>query len=412
MEKFWVSTCVFLLTNFAIVSAPEASELYRKPDSAVSRWSTFENPNGVKGKGGMENRGAKGRAFVRLESGESRVLLDVEGSGVITRMWFTVNEDRSSEMLRALKLEFFWDGAKTPAVAAPFGDFFAAGLDKPIAFESALISNPEGRSFNSFIPMPFRKGAKIVITNESEERLRLIFYDVDFLLDVEHPDDMMYFHAHWRRENPTTLGEDFAILPRVSGSGRYLGTNISIITRPENVGWWGEGEVKMYIDGDKDLPTIVGTGTEDYIGTAYGTGTYSNQYQGCLIADDAKGHYSFYRYHVPDPVYFDKDIRVTIQQMGGIDSKSAVINMLNAGVPIIPVSIGTHDQHINLFDLATPVDIATHDSPENAWVNFYRRDDVSAVAYFYLDRPENGLPPLADVDERTRGMRCGAFSCR
>ena len=201
--------------------------------------------------------------------------------------------------------------------------------------------------------MPFRKGAKIVITNESSERLRLLFYDVDFLLDVEQPNDMLYFHAHWHRENPTKLGEDFEILPRVAGSGRYLGTNISIITRKENVGWWGEGEVKMYIDGDRNLPTIVGTGTEDYIGTAYGTGTYSTLYQGCLIADDARGHYSFYRYHVPDPIYFDKDIRVTIQQMGGIDSKSAVVEMLEAGVPIVPVSIDYADQHVKLLESAS-----------------------------------------------------------
>jgi len=396
---YW-TTGLAMLISLAVSAGAE--QLYQKPKNAVTRWSSFENLSGVKGRGGITNRGAKGAAFDRLKPGESRVLLDVEGSGTITRMWFTIS-DRSAERLRQLRLEMFWDGAETPAVSVPFGDFFGAILGRPVAFESELFSNPEGRSFNCYIPMPFRKSAKVVITNESDERLRLLFFDINYVLGIKHSRDTLYFHAYWRRERPTQLGEDFTILPRVSGSGRFLGAHIGVIADKKNLGWWGEGEVKMYLDGDTALPTIVGTGTEDYIGTGWGQGTFSNRFQGSLVVDNAKGLYAFYRYHVPDPVYFGQDIRVTLQQMGG-SSKENILKMLKDGVPIIPVSVSMLNDFICLLDADPPVDLEKDDLPKDAWTNYYRQDDVCAVAYFYLDRPENGLPPLAPVAERTAAL--------
>ncbi len=158
----------------SVLFPASAENWYEKPDSLETRWSSFENPLGTKGFAAVENQGGKGHAFDSLAPGESKILLDVQGSGILNRMWFTIN-DRGAKRLRELKLELFWDGAPTPAVSVPFGDFMGAILGRPEAFESELFANPEGRSFNCYIPMPFRKGARMVVTNESDRRLRLLF---------------------------------------------------------------------------------------------------------------------------------------------------------------------------------------------------------------------------------------------
>jgi hypothetical protein len=290
-------------------------------------------------------------------------------------------------MLRGLKIEMFWDGAAAPAVSAPFGDFFGIGLGRIVAFQSALFSSPEGRSFNTVVPMPFRKGMKIVVTNESGKPLEAIFYDVDYTLGDPHGDDVMYFHAHWRRERPTALQKDYEMLPRLEGKGRYLGANFGVIADQQlyQKTWWGEGEVKVYLDGDRELPTLNGTGTEDYIGTGYGQGAYSHLYQGCPVADGEKMRYSFYRYHVPDPVYFRRDIRVTIQQIGwrGAD---ALGPMRKTGKTVYRAGPGLVVK------------------PEWEESLFERQDDWSSTVYFYLDRPVSGLPGLAGVAARTEGL--------
>jgi len=393
------TVCVAMLFLLAGVANSQIGEYYRKPGDVYTRWSSFENPWGRKGLGGMTNKGAKGHPFEPLEAGEEKILMDIEGSGIITRMWFTVN-DLTTPTLRALKLDIFWDGAATPAVSVPFGDFFGAIMKRRIAYENALFSNPEGRSFNCYIPMPFRKGAKVAITNESDEKVRLLFYDIDYTLGVKHPKDVMYFHSCWRRENPSTLGKDFTILPTVKGEGRFLGCIIAVAANQDYIGWWGEGEVKMYLDGDDALPTICGTGTEDYIGTGWGQGEYVHRYHGSLVSDKENGLYVFYRYHIPDPVYFDKDIRVTIQQMGG-DAKKNVVKMLDEGIlPMIPVTISTRTSFTRLLEKDPPLSLKDPSMPPTGWANYYREDDVCAVAYFYLESPENLLPPLAPISER------------
>lgn len=381
----------------------DPSALYRMAPGVQSRWSSFENPGAEKGKGGLSNQGAKGHAFEDLKAGETKTLLDVKGSGMVTRMWVTVT-NRDPEFLRALRIEMYWDGAKTPAVSAPFGDFFGDILGRTSAFENALFANPEGRSFNCYIPMPFRTGARITVTNDSSRDLPHLFYDVNCILTPRPDPAAMYFHAWWHRERPTTLGRDFEILPAVKGSGRYLGAHIGVVTGPRNIGWWGEGEVKMYLDGDSSAPTIAGTGTEDYIGTGWGLGVFSGKYQGCLTADDKKGLYGFYRYHIPDPVYFQTRCRVTMQQIGGA-AKKDFIEAVRKGMKSIPVTIdgGGGDKFTRLLEMSPAKDIADPSLPDG-WTNFYREDDWSAVAFFYLDKPENGLPPIAGVGERTVGL--------
>jgi hypothetical protein len=323
---------------------------------------------------------------VAVPAGASVTLAEARGtSGTVRRIWMTFG-DRSPRMLRSLRIDMYWDGAATPAVSAPLGDFFGIGLGRTAQFESALFSNPEGRSFNAIVPMPFRTGMRIVVTNESATNVPELFYDVDYTVGDRHPANVLYFHAHWRRENPTRLERDFEILPRVTGRGRYLGANVGVTVNREEyfTTWWGEGEVKVYLDGDAELPTLAGTGTEDYVGTAWGQGRYAHLYQGSPIADEGAMQWAFYRYHVPDPVYFRRDVRVTVQQIGYLaDHSRGAITRTGRRL----VRAGEGDVEMN-----TATD-----------GKFERSDDWSSCAYFYLDRPENGLPRLAPVGERTAG---------
>ena len=378
-------------------------ELYEWIPGTQTRWVSFENQSGQRGMGGIENNGAKGHPFDNVLAGETKTLLDLSGSGSVRRIWMTIN-DRSPEMLRSLRIDMYWDGDENPAVSVPLGDFFGVALGRKTPFENAFFSDPEGRSFNSFIPMPFRTHARITITNESNTDLPLLFYDIDLVLGQRHSEDVLYFHAHWRRESPNKLGKDFEILPTVQGFGRFLGCNLGVITNPQYAGsWWGEGEVKCWF-GDETYPTLCGTGTEDYIGTGWGQGYYAQRTQGCLIADSKAGQWAFYRYHVDDPVFFEPSCRVSIQTIGGTD-KAKVIGMIDVGIPVIPVTVDTAKPggFTRLMDLAKPVDLHSPELPEG-WCNFWRQDDWCSTAYFYLNSPGGQLPPLAPVAQRVEGL--------
>ena len=376
--------------------------LYIREKNVQSRWASFENPLGEKGRGGMENGKAKGRPLKSISPGEQVTLLDAKGSGIIQRIWLTNRSMLSGDlnsaiMLRSLRIDFFWDGETKPAVSAPLGDFFCAPLGKPVRFESSLLSNPEGRSFVSYFSMPFLKGAKVVLTNESTEILDALFYDISYRLCPLDRDKILYFHAYWNRENPTKLCRDYTILPSLSGEGKYIGTTMGVLIDPRyEKAWFGEGEIKIYLDGDSEYPTICGTGTEDYTGTAWGLGEYYNRTQGCLLAKHEKGIFSFYRFHIEDAIFFYNDIKVQIQVMGGA-RKYDVMKLIDMGVPV-KITSGAR---INLFES----DFVLERSSPDGFYNFYIEADYSSTAYFYYDKPSSTLPELLPLSERVKGLR-------
>ncbi len=387
MSFNWKTSALFIILLTTGAQASMAQTLYEMPEGVETRWASPENPKGEKGRGAQAAGGRKGSPTISIKAGASAVLAEAHGtSGTVRRMWMTI-PDRSPQMLRGLRLDIYWDEAATPAVSAPLGDFFGVGLGRMATFESALFSNPEGRSFNSVVPMPFRRSMRIVMTNESGRDLPELFYDVNYTLGDRHPANMLYFHAHWRRESPTTLQRDYEILPKVEGQGRYLGANIGVIV-DQNIyfnTWWGEGEVKIYLDGDAQFPTIAGTGTEDYIGTAWGQGQFAHLYQGSPVADEQTKRWCFYRYHVVDPIYFHKDVRVTMQQIGYLADHSRG-GLLRTGRRLYRAGPGLVEK--NMLEDG----------------KFERADDWSSTAYFYLDKPENNLPRLDAVEKRVAGL--------
>ncbi len=397
--------CLLFIASCAPSPKNHHNTIYTFDPNTETRWSSGENLNGAKGAGGRENNGAKGHPTDNIDAGTTRTLLDIQGQGVINRIWFTINE-RSLEMLRSLKIEMYWDNEKKPAVSVPIADFYGMGQGA-VKFENEFFASPEGRSFNCFIPMPFKKAAKITITNESGKKLNTIFFDVDYSLIKDWDDDFMYFHAWWNRDTATKLAEDFELLPAIKGKGRIIGTHVTVNANPlYRKSWWGEGEVKMYVDGDTDFPTLVGTGTEDYIGTAWGQGAFMNRYTGCLAANDSADKWSFYRYHVPDPVYFSSGIKITLQQIGG-NGKEVVQDMMDKNVPLIPIALDDMEKSgkfIHIYQKGKVTNLREGNLPNN-WTNFYRSDDVAASTFFYLNTPSNELPAIKTVDYRISKLK-------
>ena len=422
--RFQTLMLLLITTAMSVTAfAAEIAELYKLPvDGVHTRWVSPENPSGAVGAGAKTNKGGKGNAFYIIKRHEKKVLFDIKGAGIIKRIWMAGGI--SINRRRHVRIDMYWDDAKTPAVSAPIGDFFGVGLGRLSAFESALFASPEGRSFNSFVPMPFRKAARIVVSNESDEAL-MLWYTVNYVVMPELPDDAMYFHTYWSRNPSTEIGKDFEILPKLKGKGRFIGTNVGFIGNPLFAGtWFGEGEVKMYLDGDKKYPTLAGTGTEDYVGSGFGQRVYDGQYFGSPVAERSKEGsgdsdlYAFYRYHIPDPVYFHQDIRVTLQQIGNNwpGKRDKIREMLSAGVPMQLIRVlDTGDEASNgpkkipvryrLLDMDPVPELDSPDFPPGENINFYRQgDDLSATAYFYLDKTENGLPALPDLEARIKGL--------
>ncbi len=370
------------------MSGISAQELYQMPAARIeTRWASPENPAGEKGAGAKENAGRKGRPSIDIPAGAEAVLAEAKGSsGTVRRIWLSFGE-RSPLLLRGLRLQMFWDGAAAPAVDAPLGDFFGHMMGRMAPFQSALFSSPEGRSFVCHVPMPFRRSMRILVRNESGRDVKGLYYDVDYTLGDPHPENVLYFHAHFRRENPTQLQRDYEFLPLVRGRGRFLGVFFGVIADQKKYSftWWGEGEAKFFLDGDREHPTLAGTGTEDYIGTAWGQGRFDHLYQGCHVCDSEKMQFSFYRFHIPDPVYFYQEIRAAIQQIGYLNPRWMGL---------------VHQLGTKLYK--TGPGLAERGPLEEGL--FERQDDWSSVAYFYLDRPESGLPPLMPAGERIRGL--------
>ncbi|NRA40588.1 MAG: DUF2961 domain-containing protein [Planctomycetes bacterium] len=367
-----------------------------------TRWFSPENWLGEKGQAAHERDGRKGSPCFPLPAGEQKCLAQYEGgSGCVRRIWLTIDQ-RTPQTMRGLRIQFFWDGADKAAIDAPLADFFGQGLGRAFTFESALQSNPEGRSFNCCIPMPFKKGMRIELINESGEDLAMCFYDVNITINDVVDEDTLYLHALWRRQQSTVMQEDYEFLPKLNGRGRFLGVNVGVIANTEKYlrTWWGEGECKIFIDGDEILPTLCGTGTEDYIGTAWGQGQYDNLYQGCPLADGDNLQYVFYRWHIPDPIFFQKDIRICMHQIG--HSSVEMLEAFQKKGQVIYDTIGSKDK----IDFAKRIEM-------NEGTLFEREaDDWSSCAYVYLDSATNDFPALAPVAERTVGLHISEESKR
>ena len=389
------------LTTILLIATTQATmindSLFKKPDPKIqSRWFSPENLTGEKGAAGKANFGRKGYPFVVVQPGESIIMADIKGSGTIRRIWSTTEPFDDPEALRGYKLEIFWDGADKPAVQVPMGDFYCHTFGKMTRFENVFFSCPEAQSYNCYIPMPFKKSAKIKLTNESKTVMR-IFYEINCTLGEDHNDDMLYFHSSWRRENFNKTREDFTILPKISGVGRYLGCNIGMRQNPAMKSFWfGEGEYKVFLDGDKEWPTLNGTGTEDLIGTGWGQAKYDDLYQGCQFVSEAgdgsfKTFYGFYRLHAPDPIYFHKDIKVTIQALGGANAKHLLQDM-KANPEQKYMKAGKGNEFFTQKEV---------DDLGDGFLLVEREDDYCATAYWYMDCPTNSLPELAPLKERT-----------
>jgi hypothetical protein len=301
---------------------------------AEHRSITAENPTGARGQGGRATEGTGARAArdlgvgwkvspsLVLPAGAEVELASIVGPGLIEHCWFGTR----AEAWRALVLRIWWeDDGGAPAIAVPLGDFFGQGWAEFALLTSELVVVGPNGGLNAYFPMPFRRAARITIENLAEIDLSF-YYQIDYSLQ-ELPEDAGYLHAHFRRSNPVPKGEVHTIVDGVTGRGSYLGTYLAVgVNHP---GWWGEGEVKFFIDDDGEFPTVCGTGTEDYFGGAWnfdvpgqGYTTFSSNYLGMhqVIRPDglygSQTRFGMYRWHVPDPIDFTTGIRATIQDLG------------------------------------------------------------------------------------------------
>lgn len=260
----------------------------------------------------------------RVPPGETHVLLDAQGPGVIQHLWITFlgpepqawAKDGSANHQEML-LKIYWDGRERPGVEAPLGDFFANCFGKRREVLSLPVAVEDADSYNCFWQMPFRKSARIEIENQSDKPIGLLYYNVDWLRLETLPEDTPYFHAHYRQEYPAKSGQDYVVLDTV-GRGHYVGTVLGVRSRSPS--WFGEGDEKIYLDGETK-PSIWGTGTEDYFLSAWGLKTTSTPYFGVPYFDQwgiVGGHTSAYRWHVADPIVFQTGIRFTFEHFGWI----------------------------------------------------------------------------------------------
>jgi Protein of unknown function (DUF2961) len=287
--------------------------------SLDSRAITFENPTGARGAGGTEARGRKGAPSRMLGPGERVVLADIEGPGIARHLWMTF-PPAPPEVMRSLWMEVYYDGADEPSVSLPCLDFFGLPHGRPVEYHSALTAAQEGRGFNAYFPMPFRGRMRLEVTNGAGRPVTL-YFQLDYTLVDALPETAGYLHVSFRRENPTLMERDFVIAEGLRGPGRFLGCVVGVRVLDEGP-WYGEGEVKVYLDGDTTHPTICGTGLEDYVGSAWGMGRHSALYGGSPLdvreteRNPSPDFVGFYRWHLPDPIVFATEMRVTIQQIG------------------------------------------------------------------------------------------------
>lgn len=337
---------------------------------AEHRAITAENPTGERGGGGRASDGTGAQAARdlgvgwkvspsrRIAPGEALEIAAIDGEGVIEHVWFGTRQQNWRDLI----LRMSWDGSDDlPAVAVPLADFFCQGWSEYSPLMSELVVVAPHAALNCYFPMPFRRSARVSVENVSEREITF-YYQLDYALR-EVPESAGYLHAVWRRNNPVPRGEVHTLVEGIEGAGCYIGTYLAVgVNSP---GWWGEGEVKFFIDDDGEFPTVCGTGTEDYFGGAWdfdvpgqGYTTFSSNYLGMhqVIKPDglyrSQTRFGMYRWHVPDPIDFRSGLRATIQDLGW--------------------------------------------RPDGRYLA--RSDDVASVAYWYSDRP-SGLPARLDPED-------------
>ncbi|MCX6569647.1 MAG: DUF2961 domain-containing protein [Candidatus Aminicenantes bacterium] len=339
---------------------------------AQTRSISPENFTGEKGKAGMSTdgpamksardlgQGWKISPYVRVPPKETFVMADVKGEGAIQQIWLTPAGNWRFAILR-----FYWDGETEPSVECPVGDFFASGWGQYAQISSLPVCVNPGSAFNCYWEMPFRKGFKITIENLADD-VFTVYYQINYAL-TSVPDDAAYFHAQFRRVNPLPYKDVYTLLDGVKGWGHYVGTYMAWGVNSN--GWWGEGEIKFFLDGDTKFPTIAGTGTEDYFCGSYDFDAkapdgsiqyheFTTPYTGLAQVIRGDGHYQvqqrfgLYRWHITDPVRFEKDLKVTIQALGW-----------RAGGRYLPL-----------------------------------QDDIASVAFWYQQEPHAKFPKLPDKD--------------
>ena len=336
---------------------------------AKTRSISPENFTGEKGGGGMATEGTgagpardlgqgwKVSPSVSIKAKQTFVLAEIEGPGAIQHIWMTPTGHWRYSILR-----FYWDGETEPSIEVPVGDFFASGWGQYAQVSSQAVCVNPGSAFNCYWEMPFKKSCRITMENINEEDMRL-YYQIDYTL-TDVPDNAAYLHAQFRRTNPVPYKEVYTIADGIEGWGHYVGTYMA--WGVNNTGWWGEGEIKFYMDGDTDFPTICGTGTEDYFCGSYNFENKAEQryqefttpYAGLpqVIRPDGRyesqQRFGLYRWHIMDPIRFEKDLKITIQALGW-----------RSGGRYLPL-----------------------------------QDDISSVAFWYQTEPHASFPKLPDKD--------------
>lgn len=382
MKKFLVLIYVLSITHIGY--AQLHNELFDLNTQLESRSISFENPTGEPGSGGKAvnehiGPGRKGRAYKVITANETVVLSDIKQAGTIRHIWMTGEflnhewlKDKSIDRLKLLRnivIRAYWDNQEYASIECPLGDFMGLAHSKVTSYQSAVHSVGEEAALNIWLPMPFSKSAKITLTNESFLNFAL-FYQIDYTINDKHSEDVGRLHVLFRRENPTTIKKDFELLPMRKGKGVFVGAVVGVRTLRDD--WWGEGEIKFYLDSDTDYPTICGTGSEDWVGLSYGIQETTFQYHGCNLNfksektsefnDKKTGevkefnteYISMYRWHLLDPVFWKEDCRITIQQIG--------------------------------------------------CCYYERSDDWSTATFWYEPVPSAPLPPMPDAEERTKNL--------
>jgi len=334
---------------------------------AETRSISPENFTGDKGQGGMATEGTGSTHARELGQGwkispsvwvrpnQTFVIADVNGPGAIQHIWMTKTGNDRLSILR-----IYWDGEEEPSVECPVGDFFACGTGQPAEIASSMVCVNPYKGFNCYWMMPFRRHCKITLTNIDDKAMRL-FYQIDYTL-TRVPDDMAYFHAQFRRVNPLPYKQVYTLIDGVEGQGHYVGTYLT--WGSNSPGWWGRGEIKFYLDGDEEFPTICGTGTEDYFGgshcfrkldTLRGYQTFCTPYSGLSQAmpSSQPPRFGLYRWHVMDPVRFKHSLKVTIQALG--------LQSLGRYLPL--------------------------------------QDDISSVVYWYQTEPHHAFPKFPEKQD-------------